>query len=61
MKKKDYFFSGEKIASSTTSLKRIGSANAIILYGLSPGGISRFRNLQMCVETCEGYDFSGIS
>ena len=41
----DNFFSGETIGSSTTAINRIESANALLLYGLSPGGISRFRNV----------------
>lgn len=28
------------------------SANALSIYGLTPGGVSRFKNLQMCDDVC---------
>ena len=42
---KEEFFSAEVLGSRSLLLKRINSANAIMLYGLSPGGVSRFKNL----------------
>ena len=37
----------------TKQKEKIKSANAVSLYGLSPGGVSRFRNLQICKEKCD--------
>ena len=32
---------------------KLESANAISLYGLSPGSLSEFRNLRVCNEVCD--------
>ena len=33
-----------------TKLKKV---NAVAIYGLTPGSISRFRNLKICNELCD--------
>ena len=48
------FFSAEIIGSRTNVYRRIDSVNAIILYGLSPGTFSRYRDLEICLEKCNG-------
>ena len=46
---------------------KLESANALSLYGLSPGGLSEFRNLRVCKEVCtvdeakEMVDLSGAT
>lgn len=32
--------------------RKLKSANALAIYGLSAGGVSRFRNLKMCDTIC---------
>lgn len=32
------------------------TANAISIYGLSPGGESKFSNIKMCEKVCKGDD-----
>ena len=33
---------------------KVDSVNALSIYGLTPGGISRFRNLRICNDICPG-------
>jgi len=36
----------------TKRKQKIDSANGVSIYGLSPGGVSRFRDLKVCEEIC---------
>ena len=31
---------------------RIQEVNALVLYNLTPGGVCRFKNIQVCYERC---------
>lgn len=38
----------------TKRKQRIDSANGISIYGLTPGSVSRFKNIKVCTEFCPG-------
>ena len=48
------FFNSERIGASNSRANKIKSANALMLYGLSPGAISRFKDVKVCIERCPG-------
>lgn len=41
----------------TKRAQKLNEVNAIALYGLTPEGISRFRNLMICEDICSGGKF----
>lgn len=45
------FFINEKKTKNNGPKKL--TANAVSIYGLSPGGVSQFSNIKMCTEICE--------
>ena len=48
------FFNSERIGASNSRANKIKSANALMLYGLSPGAVSRFKDVKVCIERCPG-------
>ena len=48
------FYQSETVGSSTSHDQLIPSANALLLYGLSPASQSRFRDVKVCVDLCDG-------
>ena len=38
----------------TKRAQKLNDVNTIALYGLTPDGISRFRNLMVCDDICDG-------
>lgn len=48
------FFHSERIGASNSRANEINSTNALILYGLSPGTYSRFKDVKLCIERCPG-------
>ena len=54
------YIDGEGLAMQpffTQQSTKIEEANALALYGLSAGSVSRFRNVQVCKERCTGGKF----
>lgn len=50
----DKFLSSIPIQGTFNSVNKIQEVNSLVLYSLTPGGVSRFKDIQVCFERCPG-------
>ena len=47
------FFHHEVIARDKIYTNKISESNALIIYGLSPGAVTRIKDVEVCIERCK--------